>query len=88
VTVRGKRAEVSKGRFHVTLRLRPGVNRFTVVVRHRDRLTRRRPVRVDRQAPPPPPPPVSAPAKSKVEVSSVDGADIRFDIQVDDVVTE
>jgi hypothetical protein len=43
---------------------------------------------VDRQAPPPPPPPVSAPAKSKVEVSSVDGADIRFDIQVDDVVTE
>ncbi len=25
---------------------------------------------------------------TKVEVSSVDGADIRFDIQVDDVVTE
>lgn len=61
VTVRGEKAQVRKGRFRKTIKLKLGRNRFTVVARHPDRRTTRGPVRIRRVAPPPAPSPPAAP---------------------------
>ncbi len=58
VTVRGEAAAVKDGEYQVRLKMRVGINRFTVVARHPDRQTNRRPLRVDRE------PPVPAPEES------------------------
>lgn len=59
VTVRGKKARVRQGVYRVRLKLRLGANRFTVIARHADRRTRRRPVKVTRVQPAP----VAAPSE-------------------------
>jgi hypothetical protein len=51
VTVRGRSAVVRHGIYRVRLKLRLGTNRFTVVARHPDRRTRRRPMKLDRVEP-------------------------------------
>ena len=56
VTGRGQDARVHRGRFHIRLELRVGVNRFTVVARRDGHRTTRRRVRVLRRPPAPPPP--------------------------------
>lgn len=57
VTVRGRPAGVQRGRFRTRLKLRVGVNRFTIVARRAGHQTTRRRIRVRRKPPPPPPPP-------------------------------
>ena len=56
ITGRGQDARVHRGRFHIRLKLRVGVNRFTVVARRDGHRTTRRRVRVLRRPPAPPPP--------------------------------
>ena len=56
MTVRGETVATEDGRYRVRLKMREGINRFTVIARHSDRQTNRRPVRVDRRVPPPPAP--------------------------------
>ena len=53
VTIRGSRAHVHRGAYRLTLKLPLGTNRFTIVARHADRRTRRRPVKVVRTRPAP-----------------------------------
>lgn len=54
VTVRGKRALVMRGIYHVRLKMRLGVNLFTVVARRDGHRTNRRRLRIRRVPPPPP----------------------------------
>jgi len=61
VTVRGEAAAVKDGEYQVRLKMRVGINRFTVVARHPDHQTNRRNLRVDREPPVPAAAPVPAP---------------------------
>lgn len=59
VTIRGEPAAVKDGEYWLRLKMRTGVNRFTVVARHPEYRTNRRALRVDRQPDAPEPPPSS-----------------------------
>ncbi len=64
VAVRGEPAAVKDGEYQVRLKMRVGINRFTVVARHPDHQTNRRSLRVDRE------PPAAAPVPAPDEGSS------------------
>jgi len=78
ITVRGRRAVVRRGRFRIRLKVRVGVNRFTVVARRDGHRTARRLLRVRREPPPPPPqltpaPPARTPGGGGFSSSNCDG---------------